>query len=558
MPPQMITTFETRKGRYVVDLESTILRYVQRTFVLDLLACMPGSSLLVDLPHNRRFCTVLTKLCKTPRAYDAFGSLYSHGISKGEVYASTIRILSLISGGLFISHWLACFWWAFAEHEQSRYGSESWLAHVEALPDYTDNQFGKWTVAWVATVYTLVGEQHLQVTVREQQLTCIGMVIGACLSGIMVSKASVHLNELNAEKVIYDTKMAQVRSELRKRNLPIELRNRCTLYYDYVWNHHGVFDVHHQALGDLSPALAHEINVFTHRSMVQSIPFFRSVSAIVIHDIMAQLQQEVYLGADYIVHMGEPGRALYFITKGICSVIIERQLARRKGTVRDNTRRQSWVGTVKSDLRRVKVLTDGAYFGEMSLIDEEAMASAHVVADSVVEVQALLRKAFRELLRKHPILELAINRAIGKSQYVELDEATDEIVHRRVELQQVIVDIPLFSSCSARVIKDVVGRLQVMTFEDGEEILRKGNKARGLFIITQGQCDVLVPCVKNDDEMDDRASDRMMSERGASEAEGTIHGMKGMELVRIERLVSEHTHSPPLHDCCPAELPTPL
>eukprot|EP00966_Prymnesium_polylepis_P297786 6880509-Prymnesium_polylepis.1 len=194
----------------------------------------------------------------------------------------------------------------------------------------------------------------------------------------------------------------------------------------------------------------------------------------------------------------------------------------------------------------------------MSLIDEEAMASAHVVADSVVEVQALLRKAFRELLRKHPILELAINRAIGKSQYVELDEATDEIVHRRVELQQVIVDIPLFSSCSARVIKDVVGRLQVMTFEDGEEILRKGNKARGLFIITQGQCDVLVPCVKNDDEMDDRASDRMMSERGASEAEGTIHGMKGMELVRIERLVSEHTHSPPLHDCCPAELPTPL
>ena len=31
--------------------------------------------------------------------------------------------------------------------------------------------------------------------------------------------------------------------------------------------------------------------------------------------------------ADYIVHMGEPGRALYFITKGMCSVIIEKQIA---------------------------------------------------------------------------------------------------------------------------------------------------------------------------------------------------------------------------------------
>ena len=154
------------------------------------------------------------------------------------------------------------------------------------------------------------------------------------------------------------------------------------------------------------------------------------------------------------------------------------------------------------DLRRVKVLKAGAYFGEMSLIDEEGLASAHVVAESVVEVQALLRHDFLNVMRDHPSLELAINRAIGQAKYVELDD-DDDIVHRRVELQQVaqrtlallfsssalpslltlaassfllckvIVDIPLFSCCSARVIKDVLARLKLTNFEDGETILSK-------------------------------------------------------------------------------------
>ena len=198
------------------------------------------------------------------------------------------------------------------------------------------------------------------------------------------------------------------------------------------------------------------------------MPFFRSVSAMVIHDIMSRLQREVYLGADYIVHMGEPGRALYFITKGMCSVIIEKQLAQssspnlaRRGTVHGAvlTRQASGKGESRADrknrtrdngrdLKRVKVLKQGAYFGEMSLIDEEGLASAHVVAESVVEAQALLRHDFLEVLRDHPSLELAINRAIGKAKYVELDE-DDDIVHKRVELQQVIVDIPLFSPFTA-------------------------------------------------------------------------------------------------------------
>jgi hypothetical protein len=59
--------------------------------------------------------------------------------------------------------------------------------------------------------------------------------------------------------------MAQVRQEMRKRGVPRELSNRCILYYDYVWRHHRVFDIGTKTLSDLSPTLANEVNVFTHR-----------------------------------------------------------------------------------------------------------------------------------------------------------------------------------------------------------------------------------------------------------------------------------------------------
>lgn len=94
------------------------------------------------------------------------------------------------------------------------------------MPGYEPTMVGRWSVAWVAIVYMLVGAAHQQQTVDEQMFTCVGMLLGACLSGVLVSKLSVYLSELNAERVIYATKIAQVTSEMKKRRMPQELQAR--------------------------------------------------------------------------------------------------------------------------------------------------------------------------------------------------------------------------------------------------------------------------------------------------------------------------------------------
>ncbi|KAL1498815.1 hypothetical protein AB1Y20_014119 [Prymnesium parvum] len=563
---QAISTYETRSGRHVVNLRSTFHHYLTSTFAFDLLACLPASLFFGPLSHERRFCSILTKLFKLPRGYAVTISLHKSLVGRSSPLlrklASAWALLLTLAAVFLITHWLSCVWLAFARTEALAHPSDNWELHVSRLEGYSLSLASQWSAAWVSVIFMLVGDHHEQVTLGELLFTCVVMILGACLSGILVSKLSVYLSELNAEKAVYATKIAHVRAAMKRRNLPAELQRRCLQYYDYVWSHYAAFDVRQRPLDDVSPALSHEINVFTHRAMVQQVPFFRNVPAAVVHDIMERLQPEVYLGEDFIVQMGEPGRALYFIEKGLCSVLIEKTAAKhhtsmsrsRKSvdssfnstkneesrTSTDSFTKQrnsfksssAWLEEGTREMRRVKVLTRGCYFGEISVIDDEVTASAHVVAESVVEVQALLKNHFHELMQEHPSLEMAINRAIGKSLYYELDERGDDLVERRAQLQQLIVDIPLFACCSVRAIKDVVSRLRVETFEKGEVILEKGEAAKGLFILTDGECDVLVPDLKQSNASQRQSPAPRKRWESAADGTKTFYGMPGMELIR--------------------------
>lgn len=71
-------------------------------------------------------------------------------------------------------------------------------------------------------------------------------------------------------------------------------------------------------------------------------------------------------------------------------------------------------------------------------------------------------------------------------------------------------------------IKDVVSHVMVEMFEAGETILEKGTHGKGLFFITEGECDVIVPSYKS----------RHGDSNRAAEEERELYGRKGMELVR--------------------------
>jgi CRP-like cAMP-binding protein len=68
---------------------------------------------------------------------------------------------------------------------------------------------------------------------------------------------------------------------------------------------------------------------------------------------------QVYLEGDFVIHHGDVNSAMYFITRGECAVLIP-----EPGR--------------SSVLRKIKTISREAYFGELSLLDEHAVASACV------------------------------------------------------------------------------------------------------------------------------------------------------------------------------------
>lgn len=114
--------------------------------------------------------------------------------------------------------------------------------------------------------------------------------------------------------------------------------------------------------------------------LVARVPFFADVGAVAISDIVARLRSRNYPAHALIVRRGGPGDAMYFIVSGECEVRI---------------------GATPV------VLRDGAFFGEMALIDRRPR-SADIVSMTPCTLLVLNVADFYQIAGQQPSLIAAI------------------------------------------------------------------------------------------------------------------------------------------------------
>jgi len=112
----------------------------------------------------------------------------------------------------------------------------------------------------------------------------------------------------------------------------------------------------------------------------------------ILEKIAATLQKAVYPAGSVIVKEGEPGDALYLITKGLVEV----------------KKREPSLGV---DLTVAK-MGEGECFGEMSLLSGKPR-SATIIASEPTEVYKLPKKEFYAVLAGNPSISLAMNRILA-------------------------------------------------------------------------------------------------------------------------------------------------
>jgi hypothetical protein len=111
-------------------------------------------------------------------------------------------------------------------------------------------------------------------------------------------------------------------------------------------------------------------------ALIEQVPFFRNASSEFLRDLIPRLDEREFAAGDVVVHEGDVGDEMYFLTKG------------RVEAVRGNPP------------QRLMVLREGAFFGELAILTD-APRAATIRALTDVEVYALRRDAVLQLARLH-------------------------------------------------------------------------------------------------------------------------------------------------------------
>lgn len=130
--------------------------------------------------------------------------------------------------------------------------------------------------------------------------------------------------------------------------------------------------------------------------VLKNVPIFSELSKKELHEIKKIIHRRKYKKGEPVFRMGDPGLGMYIIINGMVNIVEENE---------------------KNAVKTLAVLKDGAFFGDLALLDE-APRSASAIADDSCDILGFFRPDFLDLLYRKPKLGIkiliALSRIIGE------------------------------------------------------------------------------------------------------------------------------------------------
>ncbi len=258
-------------------------------------------------------------------------------------------------------HWIACGWLMLrgVSHE-----FDDATNYIRAL---------YWTVTTVATVgYGDITPSNP----NEMIYAVVVMIFGAGVYGYTIGTVAGILANMNPAEVHYRELVERLGAFMSYRKIPTDLQRRIRDYYAYLWENRLGYD-ETTVLTGLPPNLKAEVALFLNRPIIEKVPLFRGASDELIRAIALELRPVIFTPGDTIMRAGEPGREMYFISRGSVEV-------------------------VSADGNTVfATLTAGNFVGEMALVLDQPRA-ASVRAVEYCDLFLLEKDAFVRVMARFP------------------------------------------------------------------------------------------------------------------------------------------------------------
>ena len=339
------------------------VKYLRGWFTTDFLASIPFDLIIPGgIGINRIFRLLrLLRLLRLARLAQFLKKMGAN-ISINPVI---MRLVTLVFWICMLAHWIACGWVAFG-------GIDDKLAAT------MDRKY-LLSLYWAITTLTTIGYGDISPAFDNTPLVIFAMIIeimGAGIYGYVIGNVAILLANIDMAKATFSEKMDRINAFLKYRDIPAHLQERVRRYYDYIWESRLGYD-ESAVIQEFPPSLKTDISLYINREIIEKVPLFKGASEMLIRDIVLSLKPMVFIPGDFIIHRGEIGVNMFFISKGTVEV-------------------------VSDDGSQVfATLTEGNFFGEIALLTMEPRTASIRAAD-YCDLFTLDKNTFEMVLERYP------------------------------------------------------------------------------------------------------------------------------------------------------------
>lgn len=308
-----------------------------RQFKLDILSTFPTDIVFFYLGINNpewRF----NRLLRLGRLFEFFDRTETR-----TNFPNIFRIANLVLYIIIIIHWNACLY--FAVSKVLGFGSDTWV-----YPDSSKNpEFGRlarqyiYCFYWSTLTLTTIGETPPPVRDIEYFFVVADFLTGVLIFATIVGNVGAMISNMSAARVEFQAKIDSIKQYMQFRKVSKELEARVVKWFDYLWTEEKTCD-EKQVLKNLPDKLKAEIAINVHLETLRKVRIFQDCEAGLLIELVLKLQPQVFSPGDYICKKGDIGREMYIIKEGKLAVVAD------------------------DGVTQFVVLSDGAYFGEISIL----------------------------------------------------------------------------------------------------------------------------------------------------------------------------------------------
>lgn len=387
-----------------------------RQFRLDIISLIPTDIVFIKIGvHNPEWR--FNRLFRLSRLFEFFDRTETR-----TNFPNIFRIANLVLYIIIIIHWNACLY--FAISKVLGFGTDTWVYPDTKKPEYARlaRQY-IYCFYWSTLTLTTIGETPPPVRDVEYFFVVADFLTGVLIFATIVGNVGAMISNMNAARVEFQAKIDSIKQYMQFRKVTKDLEIRVVKWFDYLWTEQKTCD-EKQVLKNLPDKLKAEIAINVHLETLSKVRIFQDCEAGLLVELVLKLQPQVFSPGDYICKKGDIGREMYIIKEGKLAVVAD------------------------DGVTQFVVLSDGAYFGEISILGIKGSKAGNRRTANIRSV------GYSDLfaLSKDDLMEALI-------EYPDAKNALED-KGRSILLKDNLIDESLVAATDAKDLEDKVNKIE--------------------------------------------------------------------------------------------------